>query len=140
MADNKFAKKPLVIKAKTAAAPEATPAPKAKKEVVVAAKETKTPLQKMAAKATKEPETAPKAVKAPVEKERASRARFALDASIKRTDGNPFREGSARSELLELAIKSKTVNDYLEAAGRPTGGTALSYLHIFAQRGLVSVG
>lgn len=58
---------------------------------------------------------------------------------VKNFSENPYREGSARAELLNLAVKSGTVEKYFAAAGKPKGGSASAYLSVFRKDGVVKV-
>lgn len=61
-------------------------------------------------------------------------------ASIeKKYTENPYRAGSARATLLDLAAKSKTVGKFYEAAGKPSGGSASAYLGVFVKAGHLKV-
>lgn len=51
----------------------------------------------------------------------------------------PYREGSARQNLLNIAAKAGTVGKYLAAAGEPTGGSPTAYLNLFVKEGHLAV-
>lgn len=63
-----------------------------------------------------------------------------LEAKIvKKYDDMPYRDGSARAELLKLAVKSGTVGKFYDAAGKPSGGSASAYLGVFVRDGHLKI-
>jgi len=72
--------------------------------------------------------------KTAAKKQSATRARVSEESKIVGVGSNPFTQGSARHEQLELAKKSGTVGKFLKASGN------LDYLSWFRRRGLVKVG
>ena len=95
-------------------------------------KKAKTAAAKEAAPATKK--KAPKAAK------KAGRQSLEETAKISAGKESPYREGSARAELLNKALKAKTVGAFLKSAGEPSGGSARAYLHLFVREGVVKIG
>lgn len=59
--------------------------------------------------------------------------RAADNARITRNKANPFREGSTRHAMLELAVKSGTLAKFKAAKG------ALNYLSWYRRNGLVKI-
>ena len=95
-------------------------------------KKAKTAAAKEAAPATKK--KAPKAAK------KAGRQSLEETAKISAGKESPYREGSARAELLNKALKAKTVGAFLKSAGEPSGGSARAYLNLFVREGVVKIG
>src|SRR6266478_984353 len=63
-----------------------------------------------------------------------------LESSIvKKFKEPPYREGSARQKLLDLAVKTGTVGKFYDAAGKPKGGSASAYLGVFVRDGHVAL-
>ena len=100
-------------------------------------KKAKTAAAKEAAPATKK--EAPKAAKKAATK-KVGRQSFEETAKISAGKESPYREGSARAELLNKALKAKTVGAFLKSAGEPSGGSARAYLNLFVREGVVKIG
>ncbi len=122
LAEN-LAKAQTAKKAKTAAAKEAAPATKtlwSEPDCMLYEKE------------------APKAAKKAATK-KVGRQSFEETAKISAGKESPYREGSARAELLNKALKAETVGAFLKAAGEPSGGSARAYLNLFAREGVIKI-
>lgn len=83
---------------------------------------------------------APKAPAKKAKKEGIGRKSFEETAKIVAGKESPYREGSARAELLAKALKGKTVGGFLKIAGEPSGGSPTSYLHLFVREGVIKIG
>ena len=114
-------------------------APPAKTATKKAAKNAE-PKAAKAAKAAKSDE--PKAAK-PAKAEASKRAaKFTEDQKISAAydkKNPPYREGSARRDLLLAAVEAGSVGGYLKKAGEPSGGSAHSYLNLFVKEGYLVV-